>query len=62
MDLIRDKLPINGDDFLNVIREIEKEAGITYTLDTFEEKLEDMVEKGFLIKKKTPFFNVYDEK
>ncbi|NLX62167.1 MAG: ATP-binding protein, partial [Tissierellia bacterium] len=62
MDLIKDKLPINGDDFLNIIREIESEAGITYTLDAFEEKLEDMVKKGFLIKKKTPFFNVYEEK
>lgn len=61
-NIIKDKLPINGDDFINIIREIEKETGITYTLDAFEERLEDMVEKGFLVKQKTPFFNVYKEK
>jgi len=62
MDIIKDKLPINGDDFINVIKEIEAETGITYTIDAFEEKLEDLVEKGLLVKQKTPFFNVYKEK
>jgi len=62
MDIIKDKLPINGDYFINVIKEIEAETGITYTIDAFEEKLEDLVEKGLLVKQKTPFFNVYKEK
>lgn len=62
MKIIKDKLPINGDDFINVIKEIEAEEGITYTLDAFEERLEDMVEKGLLTKEKTPFYNVYKEK
>lgn len=59
LQVIQDKLPINGDDFINVIKEIEKETGETYPITLFEEKLEDLVEKGLLKKKKTPFFNIY---
>ena len=61
-NMIKDKLPINGDDFINVIKEIEAETGITYTIDSFEEMLNNLVEKGYIIKEKTPFFNVYKEK
>ncbi len=60
--MIKDKLPINGDDFINVIKEIEGETGRTYTIDSFEELLNNLVEKGYIIKEKTPFFNVYKEK
>ena len=60
--IIKDKLPINGDDFINVIKEIEGETGRTYTIDSFEELLNNLVEKGYIIKEKTPFFNVYKEK
>ena len=56
---IKDKLPINGDDFINVIKEIEVDTGTTYTINVFEEKLEDLVSKGKLKKEKTPFYNVY---
>lgn len=62
IDLIKDRLPINGDDFINVIKEIELETGITYTMEAFEDKLNQLVDKGILVKEKTPFFNVYREK
>lgn len=61
-NIIRDKLPINGDDFINVIKEIESETGKTYTIESFEEMLNSLVEKGYIIKEKTPFFYVYKEK
>jgi DNA helicase HerA-like ATPase len=61
INIIKDKLPINGDDFINVIKEIESDTGITYTINTFEEKLEALVDKGLLKKEKTPFFNIYKE-
>lgn len=59
LEIIVDKLPINGDDFINVIKEIESETGLTYPIGLFEEKLNDLVEKGLLKKEKTPFFNIY---
>lgn len=59
--LIKDKLPINGNDFINVAKEIESEANITYPINVFEEKLNTLVDKGLLKKEKTPFFNVYKE-
>jgi len=58
-NIIKNKLPINGDDFINIIQEIERDTGITYTINVFEEKLEDLVSKGKLKKEKTPFYNVY---
>ncbi len=61
MQIIKNKLPINGDDFINVIKEIERDTGITYTVNIFEEKLEDLVTKGLIKKEKTPFFNIYKE-
>ena len=39
LSIIKDKLPINGDDFINVIKEIESETGLTYPMSLFEEKL-----------------------
>ncbi|HFL3828411.1 TPA: ATP-binding protein [Clostridioides difficile] len=59
LKIIKNKLPINGNDFINVIKEIESETNITYTLSLFEEKLNSLVDKGLLKKEKTPFFNVY---
>ncbi len=59
LTIIKDKLPINGNDFINVIKEIESDTKVTYTISTFEEKLEVLVDKGLLKKEKTPFFNVY---
>lgn len=60
--LIKDKLPINGDSFMDLIMEIEKTENITYNLREFEEKLDYLVDKGLLQKEKTPFFNRYTEK
>lgn len=59
LNIIKDHLPINGDDFINVIKDIESETGLTYPINLFEEKLNNLVEKGKLKKEKTPFFNVY---
>ncbi|GFN35725.1 ATP-binding protein [Tepidimicrobium xylanilyticum] len=59
LEIIEDKLPINGDDFINVVKEIEKETGKTYPITVFEEKLEGLVDKGLLKKKQTPFFNIF---
>ncbi|MCF6464339.1 ATP-binding protein [Clostridium sp. Cult2] len=59
LNIIEGKLPINGNDFINVIKEIESETGLTYPLSLFEEKLNNLVEKGLLKKEKTPFFNIY---
>ncbi len=62
MQIIKNKLPINGDDFINVIKEIERDTGITYTVNIFEDKLEDLVTKGLIKKeKKRLFFNIYKE-
>ena len=36
-NIIKNKLPINGDDFINIIQEIERDTGITYTINVFEE-------------------------
>ena len=59
--LVKDKLPINGDSFMEIIKEIEKDHSITYKLEEFEEKLDYLVDKGYLKKEKTPFFNQYLE-
>ncbi|MCF6462388.1 ATP-binding protein [Clostridium sp. Cult1] len=59
LQIIEDKLPINGDDFINIIKEIESETGLTYPIGLFEEKLNNLVDKGQLKKEKTPFFNIY---
>ncbi|HHV38234.1 MAG TPA: ATP-binding protein [Tepidimicrobium sp.] len=59
LELIEDKLPINGDDLINVIKEIEEDTGITYSFEFFKEKLDYLVDKGYIQKEKTPFFDVY---
>ncbi len=61
LSIIKDKLPINGNDFINVIKEIESDTGVTYTINAFEEKLEDLTDKKLIKKEKTPFFNIYRE-
>lgn len=61
LEIIKDKLPINGNDFINVIKEIESDTGLTYPINLFQDKLDNLVEKGLLKKEKTPFFNVYKQ-
>lgn len=56
---IKDKLPINSNDFLNMIKEVEAETQVTYTINAFEEKLDNLVEKELLKKEGSPFGNVY---
>ncbi|NLJ78289.1 MAG: ATP-binding protein [Tissierellia bacterium] len=59
LEIIRDKLPINGDDLINVIKEIEEDAAITYSFEHFKKKLDYLVDKGYIQKEKTPFFDIY---
>lgn len=62
LDEIGDKLPIDEGDLLGATREIEKDTGITYTIDELKEKLEQMVEKGYIEKKESIFGYRYTSK
>ena len=55
MEIIENKLPINDTDLLHLISEIEKEFSITFTIDTLEDRLKEMTQKGFLSKEDTIF-------
>lgn len=55
MKIIVEKLPIMDTDLVNVIMEIEKESGITLTVDNLEIRLKQMVNKGHLKKEETIF-------
>lgn len=55
MKIIVEKLPIMDTDLVNVIMEIEKEFGITLTVDNLEIRLKQMVNKGHLKKEETIF-------
>lgn len=52
-DSIKEMLPILGEDLLDTILELERETGTTYTIDSLEEKLNQMVEKGYIKKEDT---------
>ena len=58
---IKDKLPINGTDIVNVIKEIEEDTGKTYTLDLFKEKLNKLASMNKIEKEDTMFGIVYKE-
>ncbi len=58
---IKDKLPINEPDIINVIKEIEEDTGKTYTLDLFKEKLNKLVSMNKLKKEDTIFGTIYKE-
>ncbi len=47
------KLPISEVDLLNLLKEIEKEEGITLTRDKLEEKLQLLAQKGYIKKEET---------
>ncbi|MBU5255473.1 ATP-binding protein [Tissierella praeacuta] len=55
MEIIAEKFPINDTDLIHVIMEIEKEENITMTIESLEERLKQMVEKGYLKKEETIF-------
>ncbi len=55
LNTIMSKLPINESDLLNIIVDIEKETGITYTIVQLEERLKQMVEKQHIQKEETIF-------
>lgn len=54
-EIILNKLPINDFELLNIITDIEKEVGITYTIDAIEEKLKKMVQKAYILREETIF-------
>ena len=55
LNVIKSKLPINDTELLDIIMEIEKETGITFTLDSLEDRLKQMVEKEYIKKEETIF-------
>lgn len=61
INIIKDKLPIFDGDLLGTIMEIEKEDGVTITVEALEEKLKQMEEKGYLEKEDTVFGYRYSQ-
>ncbi len=55
LNVIMSKLPINESDLLNIIVDIEREIGTTYTITHLEDRLKQMVEKGHIKKEETIF-------
>lgn len=58
-NIIKNSIPINEPDIIYIIQDIEKETGITYTVEVFKERLEKLVQSGRLKKESTPFYDVY---
>ena len=54
-DNIKEMMPIDESDLLGTALELEKDTGVTYTIDDLKEKLNQMVEKGYIEKKETIF-------
>lgn len=61
-DDIREKLPINEGDLLETAMELEKDTGKTYSIQNLEEKLSQMVEKGYIEREDTIFGYRYKNK
>lgn len=61
-DEIKDKLPIMAEALLDTAMDIEKDTGKTYTIAILEEKLNQMVEKGYIEKEDTIFGYRYKNK
>ena len=61
-NLIINKLPINDIDLVHICMDIEKEIKYTYTVDALEEKLIQMVDKGYIEKEDTIFGYRYIKK
>ena len=54
-NIIINKLPINDTELIHIITDIEREIQLTYTITALEEKLKQMVEKGYLSREDTIF-------
>ena len=61
LNIIKSKLPINDTELLDIVIEIEKEANITFTLDSLEDRLKQMVDKSYIKKEETIFGYRYKE-
>ncbi len=61
MKIIAEKFPINDTDLIHLIMEIEKDANITMTIESLEDRLKQMVDKGYLKKEETIFGYRYKE-
>lgn len=61
MKIIAGKFPINDTDLIHIITEIEKEAGITMTIESLEDRLKQMVSKGNIKREETIFGYRYKE-
>ena len=53
---LKDMLPIMAEDLLDTSLALEKETGKTYSIDHLKNKLEGMVEKGYIEKEDTKIF------
>ncbi len=56
---IKEKLPINEAELLDIVLELEQETGVTYTINDLKEKLNQMVKKGYIEKKDSIFGYIY---
>ncbi len=54
-NIIINKLPINESELVHIIMDLEKENKLSYTVNSLEEKLIQMVEKGYISKEETIF-------
>ncbi len=59
MKIIEEKLPIMASDLVNLALEIEKEEGITFTIDSLEARLKQMVDREKVEIEDTMFGNRY---
>ena len=59
MKIIVEKLPIMAEDLVNLLIEIEKEEGITFTMENLESRLKQMVDRGHIKIEETIFGNRY---
>lgn len=55
LNIILSKLPINDTDLLHILGDIEREEGITYSLDVLESKLKQMADKRYISREETIF-------
>lgn len=59
---IKEVLPIIEENLLDTVMDLEKDTGITYGINDLKEKLNQMVEKGYISKEDTIFGSRYKEK
>ncbi len=62
VDILKDKFPIDEMNFLDIIREVEREKNIQISVKSLENKIKALETSGYLSKKDTPFGYRYDIK